>query len=184
VRGALVSAVEAGSPAERAGIRQGDVILEVNGRPVDDSNALRNTIASLAPGSAAKVTLLREGRQETVDATVTERAAERADREGRADESPASGKFGMRVQPLTPDLASELELPRAARGVVVADLDPSGIAAASGLQEGDVIVRVGKTDVASADELRAALDAHGTRPALVLVNRHGTTLFFTLRANG
>jgi serine protease Do len=88
----------------------------------------------------------------------------------------------MRVQPFTPDLASELEVPRSTKGVVIADLDPSGIAASSGLQEGDVIVRVGSTDVTAAEDLRAALDAQGSRPALVLVNRHGTTLFFTLRA--
>jgi Do/DeqQ family serine protease len=181
-RGALVSAVDADSPAARAGIRQGDVILAVNGRQVDDSNALRNTIASLAPGSTAKVTLLRGGRETTVDATVAERPADRAAGDGLGDDAPASGKYGMRVQPFTPDLASELEVPRSTKGVVIADLDPSGIAASSGLQEGDVIVRVGSTDVTAAEDLRAALDAQGSRPALVLVNRHGTTLFFTLRA--
>jgi Do/DeqQ family serine protease len=182
-RGALVSAVEAGSPAERAGVRQGDVILEVNGRPVDDSNALRNEIAGMKPGSTAKVTVLRDGNRTTVDATVAERPAEQARDETGEAGAPAPGRYGMRVQPLTPDLAAELEVPRTTRGLVVADLDPSGVAAGAGLQEGDVIVRVGKTDVASAEELRSALDAHGTRPALVLVNRHGTTLFFTLRAD-
>jgi Do/DeqQ family serine protease len=181
VRGALVSGVEAGSPAERAGIRQGDVILAVNGRPVDDSTALRNTVASLTPGSAATVTLLRDGRETTVDATVAERPSDRASGADAEDDAPSSGKYGMRVQPFTPDLAAELEVPRTTKGVVVVGVDPSGIAANSGLQEGDVIVRVGKADVTSVEELRSALDAHGSRPALVLVNRQGTTLFFTLR---
>jgi len=88
------------------------------------------------------------------------------------------------VQPVTPEIAAQLELPRATKGVVVTDLDPAGVAADSGLQEGDVIQKVGSTPVASGADLRAALEAQGTRPALVLVNRHGTTLFFTLRANG
>jgi Do/DeqQ family serine protease len=181
VRGALVSGVEAGSPADRAGIRQGDVILAVNGREVGDSNVLRNTVASLKPGSTATVTLLRDGRETTVTATVAERPADRAEGNRSEDAAPASGKFGMQVQPFTPDLAGELDVPRTTKGVVVVAVDPSGIAASSGLQEGDVIVRVGKTDVASVEELRSALDAHGARPALVLVNRQGTTLFFTLR---
>ena len=182
VRGALVSAVEPGSPAERAGIEQGDVILEVDGRPVDDSNALRNEIAGMKPGSTAKVTVLRDGARKTLDATLTELPSSK-EADARDEGTPSRGKFGMAVEPVTPDIAAQLELPRETNGVVVTNVDPSGIAADSGLQEGDVIERVGSTAVQSVSELREAFDAQGSRPALVLVNRHGTTLFFTLRAN-
>jgi len=180
-QGALVSNVEEGSPASRAGIQQGDVITQYNGKPVVDSNQLRNEVSSTAPGSTVTLQYSRDGRSQTAKATLGELSAKH--------EAPASssdrhdgGKFGMSVQPLTPDIAEELGLARSTQGVVVADLDPSGVAAESGLQEGDVIVKIDGRAVKTAEEIRSALDRRDGKPSMLLVNRKGSSLFLTLKA--
>src|SRR4029450_1439645 len=102
VRGALVNSVTAGSPADKAGIRRGDVITAVNGAAIKDSNDLRNDVAQMAPGSTAKLTVLRDGKEQSLNVTLTERKAAEA---GGGEEGPAnsdrSGAFGMAVEPLT-----------------------------------------------------------------------------------
>jgi Do/DeqQ family serine protease len=179
VSGALVSGVQPGSPAARAGLRQGDVIVSLDGEKLTDNNALRNRIAGTKPGSKVAVEILRDGRKETLYATVelkpasTTRAAgsEGADAEG----------FGMTVQPLTPDVARELDLPDGRReGVVIREVDPDGAAAAAGLQPGDVIVQVNGKAVTSASALKSALGQAGDRPALLLVARQGGEVFVTV----
>ena len=88
----------------------------------------------------------------------------------------------MTVQPVTPELADEAGVPRSTQGVIVTDLDPEGIAADSGLQEGDVIVKVNGRPVMSGDELRSALDRQDKKPSLLLVTRKGGDFFVTLHA--
>jgi serine protease Do len=182
LKGALVSKVESGSAASRAGIRQGDVILSVNGHSVSDSNELRNRIASVKPGTSVDIGLVRDGRNETVKATLEELpAAARAGRGRGGEDRSEHGKFGMTVQPLTPDLAERLELPRGAKGVAIADVDPDGAAAAAGLQQGDVIEKVNGQAVATAEQLRSALESTSAKPALLLVSRGGNDIFVTLK---
>ena len=180
-QGALVSNVEDASPAARAGLRQGDVITQFNGKPVADSNQLRNEVAATTPGSTVSLQVLRDGRTENVQAKVGELPVKR-DRSGAASERRGEGKFGMSVEPLTPDLAEQAGVPRTTRGVIVAEVDPAGVAADSGVQEGDVIEKVDGQSVTSVDALKSALDRDGSKPALLLVNRKGTEIFLTLRA--
>jgi Do/DeqQ family serine protease len=178
-RGALVSDVTPGSAAAKAGLRRGDVIVGYQGRAVTDTNALRNEIAGTRPGTTVKLEVLRDGRTLPMTASLDELAAAADDRE---DTEPAArGTFGMTVQPVTPELARQLELPRTARGLVITDVDPSGAAAAAGLREGDLIEQINGREVATTSELRAALDAAGSKPAVLLVSRQGTTVFVPLR---
>jgi Do/DeqQ family serine protease len=180
VRGALVNSVTAGSPADKAGIRRGDVITAVNGAAIKDSNDLRNDVAQMAPGSTARLTVVRDGKEQSLNVTLAERKAAEAERgeESGANSSNRSGAFGMGVEPLTRDRAQELGI-QASSGVLVAEVQPGGRAADAGLRPGDVITEVDRRPVNNPDALRAALK-DGTKPALLLVQRGQATVYMTL----
>lgn len=178
--GALVSDVEPDGPADQAGVKQGDVVLQINGQPVNDANRLRNQIAGTRPGSSVSLLVRRDGREQTLTARLAERERPRAERAEAGDADHGEGGVGLAVTPLTPRLAEQLELPRTAAGLVVTDIDPDGIAASVGMRQGDLIKAVNGEPVTSATALRAALKARTDKPALVLVSRGGTDTFIAL----
>jgi Do/DeqQ family serine protease len=177
VRGALVSSVSEGSPAAKAGVERGDVIVSVDGETVSDANALRNRVAGTAPGTSLALGVVRSGESKTLRATLRALEPEKtADARGGHAES---GRLGLTVRPVSPEDARELQLD-SAKGLLVAEVDPDGPAAAAGLEPGDVIQEVNRKPVADVDGLRAAVKASGERPALVLVERKGASLFLAL----
>jgi serine protease Do len=185
-RGAIVTQVEPGSPAERAGIRRGDVITAYNGTPVGDSNSLRNQIARTTPGSEATVTLVRDNREQQLRVVVSELTAEKKDDEGAeagtgGPNARSTGKLGITVEPLTAALASRLGLQSGAKGVVVTSVDEDGPAADAGLRQGDVIEEINRQPVRTPQELTAALQRQTTRPLLLLVNRRGQPAYVTVQ---
>jgi len=175
VRGAIVSSVESGGPADRAGVQQGDVITAINGHPVNDSNGLRNEIAATAPGSRVTLTILRDGHERQIEATLAQLPG---NRRASNDNTPSEerGKLGMSLEPLTPELASQLGS-KARTGVVVDDVAPGGPAADAGIRSGDIIRQVNRRPVSSAADVQQAVRDSGNRPALMLVERGGNTLF-------
>jgi Do/DeqQ family serine protease len=183
MNGALVNGVEPGGAAAKAGVKQGDVITALNGEKVVDSNALRNRIAGTKPGSAVALELVRNGKTETVRATLgtLEPTREQASRGDRESDSPEFGPTGMAVEQLTPQVARELGLSNRKEGVVVRDVDPDGAAAASGIQAGDVISQVNGEAVSTPSQLKAALAASHDRPALLLVTRENADIYVALR---
>jgi S1-C subfamily serine protease len=178
VRGALVNSVQSGSPADKAGIRRGDVITSVNGAAVKDSNDLRNNVGQMAPGSTAKLTVVRDGKEQTFAVTLAERQATGSEAEEGNRGSGRSGAFGMSVEPLTRDRAQELGMPTES-GVLVSEVQAGGRAADAGLRPGDVITEVDRKPVNNPDALRAALK-DGTKPALLLVHRGQATVYVTI----
>jgi len=180
--GALISGVAPGSPASRAGLKQGDVIVALNGEKVADSNALRNRIAGTKPGSTVALEVLRDGRTQTLHATLSELEASRTRASANDGESRDRefGPTGMAVEPLTPEVARELGLSARQEGVVVSDVNPEGAAAAAGLKPGDVITHVNGEAVKTPSELKSALGASSDRPALLLVTRDKADLFLAL----
>jgi serine protease Do len=180
VRGALISGVEPGGAAARAGLRQGDVVVALDGEKLSDSNALRNRIAATRPGTKVALEVVRDGSTQTLQATLDELKPARAQAGSRDDES-ATGGYGLTVAPLTPDMAKELELTKRNDGVVVQNVDPDGPGAAAGLQQGDVIAQVNGQTVKTPAELKSALSKSGDRPALLLVTRENNDLYLTLR---
>jgi len=177
-RGVIVNSVTAGGPSEKAGIKTGDVILEFNGKGVNDSNVLRNEVAATEPGTEVTLTILRNGNRQPVKVrlgTLTPESAQAAEGQGGGEQG--AGKLGITVEPLTPDIAQQLRLRRGTEGVVVDSVDPGGPAAQVGIQNGDVIQEVNRQPVRSSSELREALRKSGDRPPLLLINRGGQTVF-------
>ena len=173
--GALVGDVESGSPAARAGVKPGDVIIAINGESVKDSNVLRNEIAQLQPGTNVKVTVLRDGKEQVLDATLGALQSAGTNPAGRGEQGESEGPFGLTVEPLTAGRARELGV-RATSGLVITDVAANGRAASAGLRPGDVIEQVDRKPVTSGEELKAALN-NGPRPALLQVHRGSATLF-------
>ena len=175
-RGALVSDVTANSPAERAGLQKGDIIREVDGKPVDNSNQLRNRINMLPPESSVTLKVDRNGSLRSVSA----RLGEMPTRQERASAEPNSQQSldGIAVDTLTPEVARELHVSPRTRGVVVTEVEPGSKAEEAGLRRGDVIQEVNRRPVQSKREFEAAVRSAGA-DALLLVNREGNTLFLT-----
>ncbi|HEV2864671.1 MAG TPA: DegQ family serine endoprotease [Pyrinomonadaceae bacterium] len=178
-RGVIVSSVQKGSAADRAGVKQGDVIVAFNGTPVGDPNELRNLVAATQPGTEVTLTLNRDGRQEEVKLPLGELVAAGAGREreeqggGEGEGEEGGGRLGLAVEPLTPELAARLRLPEDAEGVVVTRVEPDGPAAEARLQQGDLITQANRQPVRTPDDLRAAVRNSGDRPVLLLVTRPG-----------
>jgi serine protease Do len=184
--GAAIPSVERNSPAERGGLRPGDVVTHVNGEPVADANALRLRISRSAPGSTVKLTVQRpEGSRElsiTLD-RLPERGAA-GEGQGSEDEEEAgpygrgsaTGLEGLSVTELTPEISQQLQLERGTTGVVISRVSPGSAAAEAGLRRGDVIMQVNRRNVATVREFEQAV-GRGTGSVLLLVNRGGGTQF-------
>jgi serine protease Do len=186
IRGVIVSSVQAGSAAESAGLKQGDVITGLNGAAVNDNNDLRNRIASTQPGMDVTLDVLRDGRQQQLKARLGEykpptEQGERASADDNNGGGASSGKLGIAVEPVTAELARQLQLKPGEQGVVVAEIDPNGPAADAGLSQGDVIEQVNRQPVRTQADVVAALQRAGSRPVLLLVNHRGTSIFVTVR---
>jgi S1-C subfamily serine protease len=183
-KGVIVNSVRPGTAAERAGIHQGDVITAIDGNPVNDTNAFRNRVAGTAPGTEVTLTILRDNREQKIRATLGEFTQETAQAERRDAGGPnaaGEGKLGLAVIPLTPEIASELNLRPGTQGVVVESVDPAGPAVAAGIQRGDVIQEVNRQAVRSVADLRAAMTKTGNGPALFLINHRREALYLTVR---
>jgi Do/DeqQ family serine protease len=184
--GVIVSQVQPGSAAERAGLKRGDVILALNGNLVSDPNSFRNEIAGTPPGRTITLRIWRDGSEQELRPTLGEFVPEERPSRPTKKSSPEaggsdSGRLGLAVQPLTPALASQLGIGLGTQGLVVVEVDPFGPAADAGIQRGDVIEQVNQQPVRSVADLRAAVERSGKDPLLLLVNHRGTTIFVTIR---
>ncbi|HEX7126625.1 MAG TPA: DegQ family serine endoprotease [Thermodesulfobacteriota bacterium] len=168
-RGALVADVMKGSPAEKGGLKRGDVVVSFNGDEIKEVTDLTRRVAAAPIGSEAKVTVIRDGQRVELPITLGEMPNET--QQASVEEEPSSRPLGMALQELTPELARQLEIDEES-GVVVTDVDQDSPAARAGIQEGDVIQEVNRRRVATVADVEAALSAaQGAQPVLVLVKR-------------
>src|ERR1700761_5382989 len=159
LQGALVGDVTADGPAQRAGIHKGDIVLDVNGKPVADANDLRMTISMMQPGTSVQLTLVRDGATRNVTAQLGDLpGTEAANHEIKGDKT-ESALAGVSVDNLDAQTARQLHLPANTTGVVVTNISPSSPAADSGLQRGDVIQEVNRKSVSNVQDFEQAVRA-------------------------
>jgi Do/DeqQ family serine protease len=176
--GALVQDVTAGGPADKAGLKNGDVIRKLNGQTVADSGDLTSRVTNLNPGTEVRLDILRDGKPMTISVTLGERPANLGVTAG-VGKSPTEGTLrGLTVQNLTPDLRDQLGLPSSTHGVVVTEVDPSAPAAQT-LQQGDVIEGINRHPVNSVSDFnRWAAEAKGQ--TLLRVVRQGNGVYVVI----
>ena len=171
--GALVGDVTPGSPAAKAGIQRGDVILDLNGKPVSGKDQLSVDISETAPGTPVHLTIFRNG--QTRDVTVVLNELTEKEEQAATGANSSSALSGVHVENLTPNDLQQLGLPANTTGVVVTSVDPSSQAAAADLQRGDVIQEVNHRPVHDVTQYQQALATTGNQSVLLLVNRNGAT---------
>jgi serine protease Do len=172
--GALVSAVDKGSPAEKAGIEPGDVILKFNGKEVNSSRDLPAMVADITPGQTAKVEIWHDGKAREVSVDVGEMKFASSNDEKSV--KGAKGGLGLAVRPLSPDERKQAEV---AEGLLVEDVE-DGPAAKAGIQSGDVILSVNGEKVGSVEKLRSLVAKHDKDVAL-LVLRGNNKMFVPIQ---
>ena len=177
-KGAIVSNVSPGSPADEAGLKAGDVVRAIDGKAIDTSSDLSSRIAAMGPGTSVTLDVVRDGSPKTVHVKLgtfpEEQVAEARGQEGH-------GKLGVAVQTLTPDVAQQIDVP-ADHGVVITKVQPGSAADNAGLQERDVVVSVDGQPVRDANAFRSVVEK--TKPGDVLrlrVHRGDGYLFIAVR---
>ncbi|HKB27339.1 MAG TPA: DegQ family serine endoprotease [Methylomirabilota bacterium] len=169
--GVLVADVMKGGPAEAAGVRPGDVIVELNGAPIKEVPELQRRVAGVAPGQVARLTVLRDRQPVRLSVKIGEMPA---DEPAPAAVVPDEEGWGLRVEPLSADMAQRLNLP-VAQGLLVTDVAPGGPADRAGVRRGDVIVEAGRTPVSEPAALfRALAQLKPGERLLIFVQRPGT----------
>ncbi|MGQ9662870.1 MAG: DegQ family serine endoprotease [Kiritimatiellia bacterium] len=181
-KGILVADVMKNSPAEKAGLKQGDVITKLNGRSVSDVGLFRSEIASLKPGTEVRLDYIRDGKAKSVTFATEELPDETAQASKETSEK-IEEKLGLTVQDLTPELAERFGYSEK-KGVLVSEVEPDGPAAEAGIQPGNLITSVARTPVSTVAEFRKALESHEKGKSLLLrVKDEKASRFVVLRVD-
>jgi serine protease Do len=173
-KGAIVASIVADSPAAKAGFRQGDVVLAINGKTVEDSRDLTRRVATLAAGSSASFTIRREGQTKMLTATIAPRKDEQVASNEPAAQAPAAGNtgqaMGLGLVSVTPESRRTYSLDDSVQGVLITKVDPDSDAADKGIEPGDVVVSIGNRAVRTPQDIQKGIaDAHGQGRKSVLL---------------
>jgi serine protease Do len=181
-KGALVGNVAENSPAERAGLKQGDVIVAYQGKPVEDPAVLQREVTRTPVGTKATLKIIRDGHEQELTVTIGEQSE--TARVASADSSLMENALaGVEVQSLDRQIARELGLSGKVQGVVVVNVEPDSQADRAGLAQGDVIREINRHPVKSVRDFeKIAGNLKKDESALLLINRRGTSLFITVKA--
>ncbi len=182
--GALVGEVFKGSPAFRAGLKTGDVIVKYDGKVVDNPTTLRNFVANTPVGSEVDITAIRNRKTVVLHAKIVEQTKQDLEIAktggGQTQESRHTLLSGLAVQNLTPQIASQLGLPGYSTGVVISQVNPDSAAAAVGLQPGDVITQINRQTVRNLADYRRITGKLGKDQSVLLLIKRGNTNMFVV----
>jgi serine protease Do len=179
--GAVVTQVEPDSPAQKAGLQIGDVITAINGEKVADAGELQVKVGEDKPGTRLELTVLRNGKTESIPVTLTEMGKNPNEPSTEGNQGQGKARWGMGIGDLTPDVRDQIQAPSDLHGAVVEHVTPGSAADIAGLQQGDVILEVNRKKVHSADEVQEALSAIPKgQDALLLVWSQGGNSFRVL----
>ena len=158
-RGALISDLTNGGPALKAGLQPEDIVLEADGKRIEDTTDLASIVSSKAPGTSVQLKVFHKGTEKNVAITLGTFPEEDENAGARsADSSRGQAKLGLSLRDLTPAGAERLELPAGTKGVVVTDVEAGEPAERAGLQHGDVVLAVSGNPVQSVDEFEQEID--------------------------
>jgi serine protease Do len=179
-QGALVGDVIANSPADKAGIKRGDVIVSFNGKEIKESSSLPMLVASVPVGKTVPVEVIRDGTKKTIDVAIGKLQAQTASMGSEQEKT----HWGLALRNIQPEERQQMNL-KENQGVLVTAVEPGSPAADAGIQPGDVILRVNRTPVKSVKNVKEEINRlHGDKPLLLLVRRaDGSTMFAALSPN-
>ncbi len=183
-KGALVSDVTPRSPAEKAGLKSGDLVLEINGKKVTDSRHLKLEVARVSPGTTVPVKIQREGSVRTLEVTVKELpGSEEVAKNGNRGDSDTGTLNGVTVADLDRAARQQFDLPENLRGVLVTEVSPDSASAEAGLRPGDVIQEINRKPVRTADEAVRMTETATDKTTLLRVWRGGGSRFIVVDEN-
>ncbi len=176
-KGALLADVVKDSPADKAGLKPGDVVVALNGKPVNDNSQLTRDVGVIPPGNSVKLEIVRDGKTRTVEAKLAERPDEQEQSgrtpRGKGAEREKGDLLGLSVQDLTPEMLRRAQVEPGTKGAVIVDIATDSPAADAGLEPGDVIVEVNRRPVTSAAEYRNAAKGIKKGDTVLLRVKHG-----------
>jgi serine protease Do len=171
--GALVSDVFEGDPADKAGIKAGDIVVEIDGKKIKDTHELLRIVASLSVGRKIDIKVLRDGEEKAFHITIAERKEDRR----LAATGQEREYFGMMVQKITPEIARHLGLSDT-KGVVIAQVKEGSPADEAGIRPGDVILQVNRVKVSSLKDYLRGISRKGADESCLLLIKRGDRTFF------
>jgi serine protease Do len=188
--GLVIAKVDDGTPAAKAGLKDGDILVAVAGKPVKDARDLQQAVAAMPLGKPVELTVLRDSAKKTLSVTIEEQpksfAVAQGNEESSSDEGTSAtiGKIGVKLMDLTPERTKQLGMPGKTEGVLVAEVEPNSVAAEAGLKAPIVIQKVDGTRVKSTDEAEKALNKGSLEKGILLQVKHpqGGTSFVMLKA--
>ena len=173
-KGALVADVMADSPAEKAGVKQGDIITHVNGKVVDDSHTLSKQVASTPPNTKLTLKIIRDGKTQDIDVTIGTMPDDGAEAAPAKKES----AWGLTVQNITPEIAKQFGWDANEKGVVITGIEPGSSAADAKIRPGDLIKEVNRQKIQNLRDYKQAVDKAKKDESLLLLVKRGENTFY------